>query len=87
MVCVGECKGSKKNHQRNEVDWDYARLVLLQHIPSGPLCENFKHSSSGLVPEALNVMIEMRSYSISPNSISYNILLSCLGRTRIKESC
>ncbi|TQD78339.1 hypothetical protein C1H46_036088 [Malus baccata] len=56
----GECEGSKKNHQRNEVDWDYARLVLLQHIPSGPLRENFKRSSSGLVPEELNVMIEMR---------------------------
>ncbi|KAM0982697.1 hypothetical protein ACFX2I_015558 [Malus domestica] len=87
MVCAGECEGSKKNHQRNEVDWDYARLVLLQHIPSWPLRENFKRSSSGLVPEELNVMIEMRSYSISPNSISYNILLSFLGRTRIKESC
>ncbi|RXH77495.1 hypothetical protein DVH24_023769 [Malus domestica] len=56
----GECEGSKKNHQRNEVDWDYARLVLLQHIPSWPLRENFKRSSSGLVPEELNVMIEMR---------------------------
>uniref|UniRef100_A0A2N9EQ44 Pentacotripeptide-repeat region of PRORP domain-containing protein n=1 Tax=Fagus sylvatica TaxID=28930 RepID=A0A2N9EQ44_FAGSY len=42
----------------------------------------------GLVPEALNVMMEMRSYKIDPTSISYNILLSCLGRTRrVKESC
>ncbi|KAK2639870.1 hypothetical protein Ddye_027665 [Dipteronia dyeriana] len=53
------------------------------------LCErNLKRNPSGLVPEALNVMMEMRSYKISPTSISYNILLSCLGRTRrVKESC
>ncbi|KAK0586550.1 hypothetical protein LWI29_008821 [Acer saccharum] len=53
------------------------------------LCErNLKRNPSGLVPEALNVMMEMRSYKISPSSVSYNILLSCLGRTRrVKESC
>ncbi|KAK4844381.1 hypothetical protein QYF36_019503 [Acer negundo] len=53
------------------------------------LCErNLKRNPSSLVPEALNVMMEMRSYKISPTSISYNILLSCLGRTRrVKESC
>ncbi|KAL5746786.1 hypothetical protein ACOSQ2_024083 [Xanthoceras sorbifolium] len=53
------------------------------------LCEkNLKRNPSGLVPEALNVMMEMRSYKISPTSVSYNILLSCLGRTRrVKESC
>ena len=53
------------------------------------LCErNLKRNPSGLVPEALNVMMEMRSYKIAPTSISYNILLSCLGRTRrVKESC
>jgi pentatricopeptide repeat protein len=53
------------------------------------LCErNLKRNPSGLVPEALNVMMEMRSYKIDPTSISYNILLSCLGRTRrVKESC
>lgn len=53
------------------------------------LCErNLKRNPSGLVPEALNVMMEMRSYRIAPTSISYNILLSCLGRTRrVKESC
>ncbi|GFZ07723.1 pentatricopeptide repeat (PPR) superfamily protein [Actinidia rufa] len=52
------------------------------------LCErNLKSNPSGLVPEALNVMMEMRSYQIAPTSISYNILLSCLGRTRrVKES-
>ncbi|XWS51163.1 hypothetical protein CRYUN_Cryun12cG0153800 [Craigia yunnanensis] len=53
------------------------------------LCgKNVKRNPSGLVPEALNVMMEMRSYRIAPTSISYNILLSCLGRTRrVKESC
>ncbi|KAF5758464.1 putative tetratricopeptide-like helical domain superfamily [Helianthus annuus] len=52
------------------------------------LCKkNLKSNPSGLVPEALNVMIEMRTYSITPTTISYNILLSCLGRTRrVKES-
>ncbi|KAI3761304.1 hypothetical protein L1987_51716 [Smallanthus sonchifolius] len=49
--------------------------------------KNLKSNPSGLVPEALNVMIEMRTYSIAPTTISYNILLSCLGRTRrVKES-
>lgn len=53
------------------------------------LCgNNVKCNPSGLVPEALNVMMEMRSHRISPTSTSYNILLSCLGRTRrVKESC
>ncbi|KAJ8773011.1 hypothetical protein K2173_028188 [Erythroxylum novogranatense] len=53
------------------------------------LCErNVRWNPSGLLPEALNVMMEMRSYKIMPNSISYNILLSYLGRTRrVKESC
>lgn len=53
------------------------------------LCErNVRHNPSGLVPEALNIMMEMRSYRIAPDTISYNILLSCLGRTRrVKESC
>ncbi|XP_031255751.1 pentatricopeptide repeat-containing protein At5g61370, mitochondrial [Pistacia vera] len=53
------------------------------------LCErNLKRNPSGLVPEALNVMMEMRSYKIAPTSISYNVLLSCLGRTRrVKECC
>lgn len=53
------------------------------------LCErNLKSNPSGLVPEALNVMMEMRSNRITPTSISYNILLSTLGRTRrVKESC
>ncbi|XP_054806503.1 pentatricopeptide repeat-containing protein At5g61370, mitochondrial isoform X2 [Prosopis cineraria] len=53
------------------------------------LCErNLRHNPSGLVPEALNVMMEMRSYKIALTSISYNILLSCLGRARrVKESC
>lgn len=52
------------------------------------LCKkNLKSNPSGLVPEALNVMIEMRSYKIAPTTVSYNILLSCLGRTRrVKES-
>lgn len=49
---------------------------------------NVKCNPSGLVPEALNVMMEMRSYRIAPTSFSYNILLSCLGKTRrVKESC
>lgn len=53
------------------------------------LCErNLRNNPSGLVPEALNVMMEMRSYKVFPTSISYNILLSCLGKTRrVKESC
>ncbi|XP_021285873.1 pentatricopeptide repeat-containing protein At5g61370, mitochondrial [Herrania umbratica] len=53
------------------------------------LCgKNVKHNPSGLVPEALNVMMEMRSHRIAPTSVIYNILLSCLGRTRrVKESC
>ncbi|TKY55068.1 Pentatricopeptide repeat-containing protein mitochondrial [Spatholobus suberectus] len=53
------------------------------------LCErNLSHNPSGLVLEALNVMMEMRSYKVFPTSISYNILLSCLGKTRrVKESC
>ncbi|KNA19539.1 hypothetical protein SOVF_060780 [Spinacia oleracea] len=52
------------------------------------LCEhNLDNNPSGLVPEALNVFMEMRTYKIIPNSISYNVLLSCLGRTRrVKES-
>ncbi|XP_074277544.1 pentatricopeptide repeat-containing protein At5g61370, mitochondrial [Silene latifolia] len=52
------------------------------------LCEkNLKKNPSGLVPESLNVLMEMRTYKILPNSVSYNILLSCLGRTRrVKES-
>lgn len=52
------------------------------------LCmRNLKSNPSGLVPEALNVMVEMRTYGIAPVSISYNIVLSCLGRTRrVKES-
>ncbi|KAD2805987.1 hypothetical protein E3N88_39364 [Mikania micrantha] len=52
------------------------------------LCyKNLKNNPSGLVPDALNVMIEMRTNSIAPTTISYNILLSCLGRTRrVKES-
>lgn len=53
------------------------------------LCEkNLKCNPSGLVPEAMNVMMEMRSYMIAPTSITYNILLSCLGKTRrVRESC
>ncbi|KAJ4713059.1 Pentatricopeptide repeat [Melia azedarach] len=53
------------------------------------LCKrNLNRNPSGLVPEALNVMMEMRSYKIFPTSTSYNILLSCLCRTRrVKESC
>ncbi|KAG5039445.1 Pentatricopeptide repeat-containing protein, mitochondrial [Glycine max] len=52
------------------------------------LCErNLRHNPSGLVSEALNVIMEMRSYNVFPTSISYNILLSCLGKTRrVKES-
>lgn len=52
------------------------------------LCKNnLKSNPSGLVPDALNVMIEMRTYAIPPTTISYNILLSCLGKTRrVKES-
>ncbi|KAL9239508.1 hypothetical protein vseg_013822 [Gypsophila vaccaria] len=52
------------------------------------LCEkNLEKNPSGIVPEALNVFMEMRTYKIIPNSISYNIVLSCLGRTRrVKES-
>ncbi|GJR38010.1 pentatricopeptide repeat-containing protein [Tanacetum coccineum] len=39
------------------------------------LCKNnVKSNPSGLVPDALNVMIEMRTYAIPPTTISYNIL-------------
>ncbi|KAE8670794.1 Pentatricopeptide repeat-containing protein [Hibiscus syriacus] len=49
---------------------------------------NVKRNPSGLVPETLNVMMEMRSHRIAPTSVSYNILLSSLGKTRrVKESC
>ncbi|KAF8408140.1 hypothetical protein HHK36_007282 [Tetracentron sinense] len=49
---------------------------------------NLKFNPSALVPEAFNLMMEMRSNGVSPTSISFNILLSCLGRTRrVKEAC
>ncbi|KAF2311266.1 hypothetical protein GH714_021302 [Hevea brasiliensis] len=81
-------KGSTKDYQRDEGGWDNAGSVLFYTFLKC-LCErNLKRNPSGLVPEALNVMMEMRSYRIEPNSISYNILLSCLGRARrVQESC
>lgn len=53
------------------------------------LCKrNLKKNPSGLMPEALNLFIEMRTHNVAPTTITYNILLSCLGRTRrVKESC
>ncbi|KAF9591022.1 hypothetical protein IFM89_001232 [Coptis chinensis] len=52
------------------------------------LCKrNLKFNPSGLVPEAFNIMMEMRSYKILPTAASFNILLSCLGKTRrVKEA-
>ena len=53
------------------------------------LCErNLKRKPPGLFPEAMNVMMEMRSHKIAPTSISYNTLLSCLERTRrVQDPC
>lgn len=52
------------------------------------LCKrNLKSNPSALVPDASNLMMEMRSHGISPTSISYNILLNSLVKTRrVKES-
>ncbi|XP_047329589.1 pentatricopeptide repeat-containing protein At5g61370, mitochondrial [Impatiens glandulifera] len=52
------------------------------------LCErNLKSNPSVLLPEALNVLREMRSYGLGHSTTSYNIILSCLGKVRrVKES-
>uniref|UniRef100_J3N2S0 non-specific serine/threonine protein kinase n=1 Tax=Oryza brachyantha TaxID=4533 RepID=J3N2S0_ORYBR len=52
------------------------------------LCHrNLKFNPSALVPEAMDVLAEMRSYGVTPDASSFNILLSCLGRARrVKES-
>ncbi|OMO52829.1 hypothetical protein COLO4_36944 [Corchorus olitorius] len=74
-------------HHKNKI----ARVEpsIYRSLLYGSLCgKNVKRNPSSLVPEALNLMMEMRSHRITPTSISYNILLSCLGRTRrVKESC
>ncbi|XP_077242027.1 pentatricopeptide repeat (PPR) superfamily protein [Tasmannia lanceolata] len=53
------------------------------------VCErNLKCNPSALVSGAENVMMEMTCCSVLPNAVSFNILLSCLGRTRrVKEAC
>ncbi|KAE8707422.1 Pentatricopeptide repeat-containing protein [Hibiscus syriacus] len=49
---------------------------------------NVNRNLSGLVLEALNLMMKMRSHRIAPTSVSCNISLSSLGKTRrVKESC
>lgn len=49
---------------------------------------NLKFNPSALVPEATNVMTEMRTSGVPPNAVSFNILLSCLGKARrVKEAC
>uniref|UniRef100_A0A0D3HDT8 non-specific serine/threonine protein kinase n=1 Tax=Oryza barthii TaxID=65489 RepID=A0A0D3HDT8_9ORYZ len=52
------------------------------------LCHrNLKFNPSALVTEAMDVLAEMRSYGVTPDASSLNILLSCLGRARrVKES-
>uniref|UniRef100_A0A0E0ISA1 non-specific serine/threonine protein kinase n=1 Tax=Oryza nivara TaxID=4536 RepID=A0A0E0ISA1_ORYNI len=52
------------------------------------LCHrNLKFNPSALVTEAMDVLSEMRSYGVTPDASSLNILLSCLGRARrVKES-
>lgn len=52
------------------------------------LCKrNLKFNPSALVPEATNVIVEMRSWKIAPTAATFNILLSCLGKTRrMKEA-
>ncbi|KAF8720562.1 hypothetical protein HU200_023818 [Digitaria exilis] len=48
---------------------------------------NLKFNPSALVPEAMDVLTEMRSYGVAPAASSFNILLSCLGRARrVKEA-
>ncbi|VAH82488.1 unnamed protein product [Triticum turgidum subsp. durum] len=48
---------------------------------------NLKFNPSALVPEAMDILTEMRSYGVTPDSSSFNILLSCLGRARrVKEA-
>ncbi|KAL5224104.1 hypothetical protein ABZP36_010743 [Zizania latifolia] len=52
------------------------------------LCHrNLKFNPSALVPEAMDILAEMRSYGVAPDASSFNILLSCLGRARrVKEA-
>lgn len=48
---------------------------------------NLKFNASALVPEAMDILTEMRSYGVTPAASSFNILLSCLGRARrVKEA-
>uniref|UniRef100_A0A8I6XRU9 non-specific serine/threonine protein kinase n=1 Tax=Hordeum vulgare subsp. vulgare TaxID=112509 RepID=A0A8I6XRU9_HORVV len=48
---------------------------------------NLKFNPSALVSEAMDILAEMRSYGVTPDSSSFNILLSCLGRARrVKEA-
>lgn len=48
---------------------------------------NLKSNPSALVPSAMNVMMEMRTYELEPTSVTYNILLSSLSKCRrVKES-
>uniref|UniRef100_M8CDB6 non-specific serine/threonine protein kinase n=1 Tax=Aegilops tauschii TaxID=37682 RepID=M8CDB6_AEGTA len=48
---------------------------------------NLKFNPSALVSEAMDILTEMRSYGVTPDSSSFNILLSCLGRARrVKEA-
>ncbi|KAL8144606.1 hypothetical protein AgCh_002970 [Apium graveolens] len=48
---------------------------------------NLKSNPSALIPSALNVIMEMRTYKLEPTSVTYNILLSSLSKCRrVKES-
>ncbi|KAM0862894.1 hypothetical protein ACQ4PT_044976 [Festuca glaucescens] len=48
---------------------------------------NLKFNPSALVPEAMDILTEMRSCGVTPAASSFNILLSCLGRARrVKEA-
>ncbi|CAN6283268.1 unnamed protein product [Urochloa humidicola] len=48
---------------------------------------NLKFNPSALVPEAMDILTEMRSCGVAPAASSFNILLSCLGRARrVKEA-
>ncbi|TVU31113.1 hypothetical protein EJB05_22784, partial [Eragrostis curvula] len=48
---------------------------------------NLRFNPSALVPEAMDVLAEMRAYGVAPAASSFNILVSCLGRARrVKEA-
>ncbi|GFZ12125.1 pentatricopeptide repeat (PPR) superfamily protein [Actinidia rufa] len=70
---VTECKGSTKNYTTDEGSWHYVRPVVLQYIPRG---QNLKSNPSGLIPEALNVMMEMRTRRVKESLRILDIMRS-----------